>query len=1313
MGATVLDGLQLRIESSSKNAAKSIDDLAESLGKLKSNGAFKTVSTNLERLSEALGKLPNVHQSSNALRTLANSIEKLKGVGSVASLTNSLAKLPTALKSLGNINIEKVAPQIRNVVDAVAPLSSLKAGGLSTMVNAMTKLGKVTESLDDETIGKFAAKVALLNDKLGPLSAKMATIKSGFNAINSNARSATKAVDNFNDELDTSTLNMSSFIDVARAAIDVLTGLVQKLTEYIHMASQWDGIEYQFGNTFGEQADEYYEKITKITDALRINKQAFMENAAMAGSMLIGFGVDTKDAREMGLGYTELAYDIWAAFNNVYETLDGADGAMAAVRSAIAGEVEPIRRAGFTIVEATLEQTAANHGLEISLANATEAQKSYLRYLTLVDQAQAKGIIGTFATEMNTAEGMMRTFSQQLKSLSQAFGSLFLPILVKVMPYVQAFVELLTEGVHWLAAMFGIEIQPIDFSDYKTGAGAIDNVTDSAGNATDALDSATKAAKELKNATLGIDELNVISPPSTTSGGGSGSGSGIGGAGGGFEGLDIDSLWDDSIFDSVKSKVSDIVKKMKEWFGITEDIDTWAEFFDTRLGNIVELVGLVGAGFALWKVAKTLIDAITTIKELLAHPTYSLIIGATLTITGVTMSYQGFEDAIKNGLDGFNFAEILGGGLLTTGGVAILGSKLATWITTAFAGSKVATAISAAASNLGLATASGVGAALSASVAAIVLGIPAMFVGIYDACVDGIDWLNGLLIPLGATAAGAGIGTIIGSLGGPIGAGIGALIGVAVGLITDFTIFLWQKYDEIKAWFSDLPNAAQAAITLLVGAFAVLTAPISATAGAVYSFIGAIAAVIVAIKEWDNIVETIKNLPNTIKTAFEELPETISNFFTDLWEPIKNYDWENLGYNIGQWFGGAVKSAIDFVTKTIPEWLSDVWASTTTAFTTFFTVTLPNFFTKTLPNTFAAFIDFAKNLPANIVGGVKSGMSQFAEIGEAIVDGIFDGIKTVGTAIKDFVSGFVQGFKDALGIHSPSKVFADIGKQIIAGLLSTLSVSALKDRLSEMWSDAKTWWNDNKELASAKVKLVKDGWTTVKGWIGSIPSLSQSIKLAKSGWTTVKGWIGSIASLSQKIGLKKDGWKSVKDWVGKISTLSQGIKLAKSGWSSVSKWIGTMPSLSAKIKLAKSGWSSIKSWLGSLDFKLNFKLPKIGVNWGSREVLGFKISYPTSFYTYAKGGFPKEGEFFLAREAGPEMVGQINGRSAVANNDQIVEAISEGVYAAVTAAMRGMDGSGSTQAVNVYLDGKVIARSVEKAQRERGATIMGSEVYSY
>lgn len=569
MGVTI-DQLQIEIESSSTNATKGITDFAKALGELKKNGSFGTATKNLQKLSDSLRGFSDAYKASNSLRNLANSMEKLKSVGSVSSIASGLSKLPAAFKSLESVKVDNLAPQIQSIADAMIPLSTMKAGGLPSMVNAMSKLGKVTESLDDDTIDRFAEKVEKLTEKLEPLAQKMATIKTGFSSINTEAKKASSSVDDFGDGVDVSAFNLTNFISIAQTVVDVLQQVIQKFTEIVSAAIEWDGIMARFGRGFGAQAQETYAWIQRLNEEMGVNVQQFMQYSSIYATMLQGFGVANQDATKMALGYTELSYDIWAGYNDVYANFAEVSEA---VKSAISGEVEPIRRAGFTIVESTLEQTAANHGLKISLANATEAQKSYLRYLTLVDQAYDQNLVGTYAKELNTAEGMMRTFAQQTKTLAQAFGSLLLPILVKVMPYLQAFVELLTEGVYWLANFLGVEIQSVDFSGYEAGAGAIDNVANSAGNATGALEDATKAAKELKNATLGIDELNVISPTSATSG--SGSDGGIGGSGSnGFENLDIGSLWDETIFDTIQSDVDNIKAKMKEWLPIIGAVAT-------------------------------------------------------------------------------------------------------------------------------------------------------------------------------------------------------------------------------------------------------------------------------------------------------------------------------------------------------------------------------------------------------------------------------------------------------------------------------------------------------------------------------------------------------------------------------------------------------------------------------------------------------------------------------------------------------------------------------------------------------------------
>lgn len=84
---------------------------------------------------------------------------------------------------------------------------------------------------------------------------------------------------------------------------------------------------------------------------------------------------------------------------------------------------------------------------------------------------------------------------------------------------------------------------------------------------------------------------------------------------------------------------------------------------------------------------------------------------------------------------------------------------------------------------------------------------------------------------------------------------------------------------------------------------------------------------------------------------------------------------------------------------------------------------------------------------------------------------------------------------------------------------------------------------------------------------------------------------------------------------------------------------------------------------------------------------------------FATGGFPSEGQLFVANEAGPELVGTMGGHTAVANNDQIVEGIRQGVYDAVVAANAN---GNSDVSVKVYLDSREIRAGQERLARAWG-----------
>ena len=1150
--STTIDSLVIDIQSSSTNAVASIESLAGSLEKMKKSTISSTAIKNLQGLTKALKELTPVSSNASKLGAMAEALNKLTAVGSLNGLINQLSKLPSAMRSLSGVNFDGMDSKFERLASAANKLSGVKAGGLPSMVNALAKIGDVTASLDDKAIDDFAERVEKLTSKLEPLSKQMTSVKVGLSGINGAARKAGTGVSEFGKTV--KSVKLSSFIFQLQQMYQAYSWAVTMLSNFMSDAIEWEGISARFGRGFGAQAQQTYEWIQELNKEMGINVQQFMQYSSIYATMLTGFGVAQKDASTMALGYAELTYDIWAGYNDIYKNYaDAAD----AVRSAIAGEVEPIRRAGFTIVESTLEQTAKNHGLTISLEKATEAQKSYLRYLTLVDQAHSQSLVGTYAKEMDTAEGVMRTFNQQLRSLQQAFGSLFLPILVEIMPWLQAFVDLLTEAVHWVAALFGVKIQKIDPDSW--GASSLDGLGDSANTATDAVGETTKALKELKNATLGIDELNVISPPDKS--GGSGGSAGAGGSG--FSGLEVESLWDRKIFDDIKSQVDDIKKKLEEW---------------------LPTVGLVAAALAGLRIAKLLTD-----------------------IDDVAVKMKGLSKGL--------------------------------------------------------------------SVASIAIAVGALVWDFTGAYLDDGNWAS-FFSALGTTAIGTGLAYKFGGKGGAgftlMVSGV-AMLGRLVFDISEGTVDFGDPQTWVTLATGGIETLLGSILTWKVIGPTIKTAISQFIYGTSWSSIGTTITTALS-SSWSSIVAALSAIPvwGWIAAAIVAFVASAISL------AVVDHDFTDVGEKVGKVVGNIFAySPVGLVVK-IGKWLYDA------------VVGAINWFNENVDLGKIA-TDFLFGL-AEFISDPMAWWNDFVEAGKNIIAGIGEGIKQgwnnlIGN-IGEFFTGFWTGFCKAFGIASPAKKMEPGGKYIVEGVWSgitgsfawivgkvtqwatdliskitgAMKPSAISEKLSTMWTNAKNWWNNSKSALSAytpSIGNIKDklssAWTTAKTW-----------------WTNSKGALSYTPTIGSILDKLKSAWNTAKDW------WSKNVKLS-------------IPSLSFKISYSKPSGTLQKAVVNALGLD----------GWP-------KLSFA------ANGGIFDTGSLIWAGESGAEIVANAGGgKTGVMNVQQMSEAVYEGVYSAVVAAMRATNGGGNAQAVNVYLDGKQITSTVEQRQKERGANLMGNQVYAY
>lgn len=1025
----------------------------------------------------------------------------------------------------------------------------------------------------------------------------------------------------------------------------------QALSQALNTAREWEGISARFAEGFGDQVDEVYAYVQKLSDALYINDQVFMQYSSNFATLARGFGVTESAIADMSVGLTELAYDIYAKNNDFYDF----ESALLAVRSAIVGEVEPIRLAGISITEATLKEVAAANGITKSVENMTEAEKALLRYKAMVDQAYASGTVGTYIQELGTVEGSTRALQQQLKGFAQAIGSLVMPAISAVLPYFQALISLATRAVNALASLFGLRIKAPTWSSGGTGLSSMARDADAATNSmqsmargteqtTNALNKAGKAAKKLRDYMMGFDELNVINPPDESEGGGGGGG-GIGG--GGIE-LEVGSLWTEEMIAAANLRAEEIANKIQAFFAPVAEAIKKINFEPLiasaqRLWEAVQpFAATVGQGL-YWFLLNVLIPIAGYVIENTIPAFLTLLTNLITWSTGEWKEFGAWVVKNKEHIAtvagmiaalwiGFKGASVIAGAV---GGFGKLANIL-TAVVKAIGGSK---------------------AALSS--------LTFMFPKLSTA-VSGV--LNFLKTGTGLAGAFSSVGT---SMSGVIAvAGPVIAVVVAIGSAVMVLVANWDKVVEVFKNFIDnidLAGKFEAIKTALapmmeklaglkdlftvIGTFvlAVLQPAIAVLAGVFNAVLTAIAPLIDAV---GGLIDIFAGFGTLIVGIFTGDMEKVTGGVQTMWDGVVGL------------FSGLWEACVGFVTGFVDGvvgWFVGLGE------------------TLGIGDWFASAMAWFTNLPATISGFFTDAWTFIQGVfGETVIGDYFNAVISWVTApfkaLGALFTGDFEGARDAM--QAP---FAATG-EFFGGIY---------DAISGAFATVDKFFTDT----------FGDAWTSIKEKFAD----STIGQYFQSCWDTVAGIFAVVKSVLS--GNFSDAWEAIKGVFSSWGDFFSGL------WDTIST---TFTNLGTTIGDAvggavKAGVNSVLTWventingaIGAINdiiAKINSFTGVVGISIGE---LG-TVTIPK----LASGGFVDEGQLFIAREAGAEMVGSMGGRTAVANNDQIVEGISAGVYSAVLAAMQNSNSDNGNTAVNVYLDGKQLTAAVEKRQRERGATIM-------
>lgn len=617
---SVSEKLRAISSSASSEGVKNLSSLVGSLEKLGAIGSLKissSVANQLKEITSAVKAMNGV--SFSQITNLSASLSHLNNVkkGNLGTVLNQLKKVPDAVAGLNAID-QTTSEKVRQLVGSLSQLSSIPKNNLSGIVNSMAKIPKVVDELDDSKLDQFDQKIKKITSSLQPLATQLSAIKGSFSVLTNGVNRANSATNKMSGTFRSSSTSVNvlgeALKDVrvrlvttyiaARSVATVISGWINESTKYVEDLNL-------FTVAMGEYAQEAQAYAETVSQVMGIDPAQWMRNQGVFMTLATGFGVASDRAELMSRNLTQLGYDISSFFNI------SVDEAMTKLQSGISGELEPLRRLGYDLSDARLQATALSLGIDESTQSMDQAEKAQLRYYAIMTQVTTAQ--GDMARTLEAPANQLRILQAQLTQAARALGNIFIPALNAGLPYAIAFLRAVREIADAIAELFGYTLPEIDYS-------GIDNIGSSAAGATDSVEGTTDAVKELQKTIASFDELHILSDNTNDSVS----------VGTGTDGNEFDFPLPEYDF------LGDVVSTRAD--EIFESIRPQVEWIKDHLDDILDVATLIGGVFLAWKFAKGFTSAIQTLSGLGKTLGLNTVGGSILkTGLGISLGIVGFS----------------------------------------------------------------------------------------------------------------------------------------------------------------------------------------------------------------------------------------------------------------------------------------------------------------------------------------------------------------------------------------------------------------------------------------------------------------------------------------------------------------------------------------------------------------------------------------------------------------------------------------------------------------------------------------------
>ena len=336
---------------------------------------------------------------------------------------------------------------------------------------------------------KFSANVNG-NKKLQDLATSLATIKSVADGLNTGAidsiDTSSKEIKNISKNTSTmgNAMKLAFNFSTVRMFARTLGRVTKEITRMANASSEYLENVNLFQVAFDGNYKSAEKFINKITEMYGLDESRITRVVGIFKQLSNAMNVSVETGEKLAKLMTEMSLDISSLYNVDFER------SVSVLQSAISGQTKPIRgTTGADITQATLQTTLDSLGIEKAVNQLSFAEKRLLIIISLTDQL--KESINDLGRTIESPANQLKVLSEQWQRLSRALGNTFLPILAKILPYLNAILMVLTEIINMIAKLFGYKA---DDYDYFSGTDeAVQNLEDSLGKATAGVGKLKKA----------------------------------------------------------------------------------------------------------------------------------------------------------------------------------------------------------------------------------------------------------------------------------------------------------------------------------------------------------------------------------------------------------------------------------------------------------------------------------------------------------------------------------------------------------------------------------------------------------------------------------------------------------------------------------------------------------------------------------------------------------------------------------------------------------------------------------------------------